>query len=54
MWFSKAKTRRCFRKEIDSGIISLNDSFEEQINLKYEIDKLKKSAKPKNSKEKKH
>ena len=37
--FQKFKTIRSFGREIYSRIIALNDAFEEQINLKDEIDK---------------
>ena len=54
-YFQKFKTIRSFGREIYSGIHTLNDALEEQINLKEEIDKFKESTKPKNldTKEKK-
>ena len=47
--FQKFETLRYFGREIHNGILALNDALEEQINLKYEIDKSKESAKPKTS-----
>ena len=40
-------------REIYSGILTLNDALEKQINLKNEIDKSKESKKPKKKPEKK-
>lgn len=37
-------------REIYSGILTLNDALEKQINLKDEIDKSKESKKPKKKK----
>ena len=48
--FQKFKTIRSFEREIYSSIITLNDTLEEQINLKDEIDKCNESSKPKRSK----
>ena len=48
--FQKFKTIRSFGREIYSSIITLNDTLEEQINLKDEIDKFNESSKPKRSK----
>ena len=40
-------------REIYSGILTLNDALEKQINLKDEIDKFKESKKPKKSQRRK-
>ena len=48
--FQKFKTIRSFGREIYGSIITLNDTLEEQINLKDEIDKFNESSKPKRSK----
>ena len=44
-YFQKSKTILSFGREIYSGILTLNDALEEQINLKDEIDKFKESTK---------
>ena len=46
--FQKFKTIRSLGREMYSGIRTLNDAFEEQINLKDTIDKFKEYTKPKN------
>ena len=53
--FWNFKTIRCFGREIYSCIITLNDGFEGQMNLKNEIDNFNEYAKLKswNEKEKK-
>ena len=46
--FQKFKKIRSSRREIYNAIITLSDAFEEQIKLKDEINKYKKSTEPKN------
>ena len=45
--FRKFKTIRYFGSEVYNGITTLNDAFEEQINLKDDIDKCIESTRPK-------
>ena len=54
--FKKFKTIRSFGREIYNGIITLNNAYEEQINLKSEIDKFKESTNqnPQTKKKKRH
>ena len=46
--FQNFKTIRSFGREVYSGFIKLNDAFEEQMNLKNEIDHFNKYTKAKN------
>ena len=46
--FQKFKIITSFWREVFSGILTLNDGVEEQINLKYEADKFKDPTKPNN------
>ena len=50
--FWNFKTIRCFGREIYSCIITLNDGFEGQMNLKNEIDNFNEYAKLKSRNEK--
>ena len=43
----KVKAIKCFGREIYGGVIILNDAFEEQINLKNDINKFSECTKPK-------
>ena len=54
--FQKLKTIKSFAREIYNDNLTLEDALGEQINIKNEIDKFKKSTKPQNSnkKEKNH
>ena len=50
--FQKFNTVRSFGGETSKGIIALNDTFDEQINLKDVIDKFSESPKPKTTNKK--
>ena len=57
IWFSEVKNNKAFfAREIYNDDLTLEDALGEQINIKNEIDKFKKSTKPQNSnkKEKNH
>ena len=51
IWKSFSKIR-FFGREICSGVITLHDAVEEQINLRNEIDSFKESTKPRGSSKK--
>ena len=51
--FQKFKAIRSFGRDIYNDFITLNDAFEEQINLKNETDHFNENTKPKKLKKKK-